>query len=217
MSDVMIIDTGLANLRSVEVALQRLGATTRRITDAHDLARATRVVLPGVGAFGAGMANLHARDLASSVRQRALAGLPTLAICLGLQLLCDGSDEAAGSRGLGAIPARVRRLPAAARVPNLGWCAVGGLDDDARTAGRGTRVHAYFAHSYAVPGADLERLHAGGWQTLTADHGGTFLAAARRRGVLACQFHPELSGEWGARLLRAWLDNPEQEMVPWRQ
>jgi len=211
MSDVMIIDTGLANVRSVEVALQRLGATTRRVTDPDDLARAARVVLPGVGAFGPGLANLHARNLASPLRQRALAGLPTLAVCLGLQLPCEGSDEAAGGRGLGVIPARVRRLPAAARVPNLGWCAVAG------SRGDGAEGYAYFAHSYAVPGADLERLRASGWQTLVADHGGPFLAAARRRGVLACQFHPELSGAWGARLLRAWLEDAEQEMAPWQR
>lgn len=213
MSDVMIIDTGLANLRSVEVALQRLGATTRRVTDPSALARAARVVLPGVGAFGPGLANLHERDLASSLRQRALAGLPTLAVCLGLQLLCEGSDEAVGGRGLGVIPARVRRLPAAARVPNLGWCAVADADGNAPH----DPAHAYFAHSYAVPGTDLGRLRAGGWQTLTADHGGLFLAAARRRGVLACQFHPELSGAWGARLLRAWLEDAEQEMAPWQR
>ncbi|MBK7671248.1 MAG: imidazole glycerol phosphate synthase subunit HisH [bacterium] len=211
MSEVMIIDTGIANVRSMEVALQRLGATTRLVADPDDLARAARVVLPGVGAFGPGLANLHTRNLASSLRQRALAGLPTLAVCLGLQLLCEGSDEAPGDRGLGVIPARVRRLPAAARVPNLGWCAVAG------SAGDGAGAHAYFAHSYAVPGGALERLHAGGWQTLAADHGGTFLAAARRGGVLACQFHPELSGAWGARLLRAWLENAEQEMAPWQQ
>jgi len=115
------------------------------------------------------------------------------------------------------IPARVRRLSAAARVPNLGWCAVADMDAASGAEAPRAPVHAYFAHSYAVPGADLERLRASGWQTLTADHGGLFLAAARRRGVLACQFHPELSGAWGARLLRSWLENAEQEMAPWQR
>jgi len=209
MREVAIIDTGLANVRSVEVALARLGADPRRIVEAVDLARADRVVLPGVGAFAPGMANLHRRDLASALRQRALAGRPTLAVCLGLQLLCEGSDEDPGGRGLGVIPGRVRRLPASARVPNMGWCTVANGDD--APAG-----HAYFAHSYAVPGGDLGRLRAGRWQVLTADHGGPFLAAARRGGVLACQFHPELSGPWGAGLLRTWLEDPEREEAPWR-
>ena len=209
MSEVMIIDTGLANVRSVEVALARLGAATRRVSDAVDLARADRVVLPGVGAFRPGMANLHGRDLASGLRQRALAGRPTLAVCLGLQLLCEGSDEDPGGRGLGVIPGRVRRLPQPVRVPNMGWCPVA----NGQAAATG---HAYFAHSYAVPGSDLGRLRASRWQVLTADHGGTFLAAARRDGVLACQFHPELSGAWGASLLRAWLEDPNREEAPWR-
>jgi imidazole glycerol phosphate synthase glutamine amidotransferase subunit len=208
MSDVTIIDTGLANVRSVEVALQRLGARVQRADGAEDVARAARVVLPGVGAFGPGMATLQRRDLASALRQRALAGRPTLAVCLGLQLLCDGSDEDPGGRGLGVLPARVRRLPAGQRVPNMGWCplANGGPD---------TVGHAYFAHSFAVQGADVERLRVSGWRVLTADHGGTFLAAARRGGVLACQFHPELSGAWGARLLSGWLNDDESEVAAW--
>lgn len=209
MNEVVIIDTGLANVRSVEVAFERLGAATRRVTDADDVSRAARVVLPGVGAFGAGIAGLHARGLAPVVRQRALAGLPTLAICLGLQLLCEGSDEDPDGRGLGVIPARALRLPRQARVPNMGWCAV--------TAAAGRRSgHAYFAHSYAVPGADCDCLRTSGWQVLLADHGGPFLAAARRRGVLACQFHPELSGAWGAALLKAWLVDPGKEDAPWQ-
>jgi imidazole glycerol phosphate synthase glutamine amidotransferase subunit len=209
MNEVRIIDTGLANVRSVEVALARLGAATRRVVDPADLARADRVVLPGVGAFRPGMANLHGLDLASALRQRALAGRPTLAVCLGLQLLCEGSDEDPGGRGLGVIPGRVRRLPPSVRVPNMGWCPVS-------NGGAAPAGHAYFAHSYAVPGSDLGRLQAGGWQVLSADHGGPFLAAARRGGVLACQFHPELSGAWGAGLLRAWLEDPAGKEAPWR-
>jgi len=209
-NEVMIVDTGLANVRSVEVALERLGATPRRTVAPTDLARARRVVLPGVGAFAPGIANLHARDLAAALGQRARAGLPTLAVCLGLQLLCEGSDEDPGGRGLGVIPARVRRLPQPVRVPNMGWCAV--TNGSAQPVG-----HAYFAHSYAVPGGDLERLRVAGWQMLTADHGGPFLAAARKGGVLACQFHPELSGAWGAELLRAWLEDAQKESAPWQR
>ncbi|MFN2372036.1 MAG: imidazole glycerol phosphate synthase subunit HisH [Candidatus Krumholzibacteriia bacterium] len=206
--EVLIIDTGLANVRSVEVAFARLGAATRRVTAPQDLARAERVVLPGVGAFAPGLASLEARGLAASLRQRALAGRPLLAVCLGLQLLCEGSDEDPGGRGLGVIPARARRLPAPARVPHMGWCAV--ANGTAAPLG-----HAYFAHSFAVPGADLDRLRAARWQLLVADHGGPFLAAARKGGVLACQFHPELSGRWGAALLRAWLEDADQEVAPW--
>lgn len=210
MRDVLLVDTGVANLRSVEVALQRLGASTRRAASPETVARAARVVLPGVGAFAAGMAALHDRDLVSVLRQRVLAGRPTLAVCLGLQLLCEGSDEDPGGRGLALLPVRARRLPRDVRVPNMGWCPVsnGGIDPIG---------HAYFAHSYAVPGDDLGRLRASGWDLLTADHGGPYLAAARRGGVLACQFHPELSGAWGAQLLEAWLDGADLEVAPWRR
>jgi imidazole glycerol phosphate synthase glutamine amidotransferase subunit len=210
MSEIVIVDTGVANLRSVEVALRRLGARTRRVAEPTAVARARSVVLPGVGAFGAGLSALHRHDLVSALRQRALAGRPTLAVCLGLQLLCEGSDEDPGGRGLGVLPVRVRRLPASERVPNMGWCAVS--NGAAEPSG-----HAYFAHSFAVPGSDLGRLRASGWELLTADHGGPYLAAASRGGVLACQFHPELSGTWGAEVLRNWLRPADKEVAPWQR
>jgi imidazole glycerol phosphate synthase glutamine amidotransferase subunit len=181
----------------------------RRAATAADLADAGHVVLPGVGAFDAGLAALRGRDLDAALRERVVAERPTLAICLGLQLLCFGSDEAPGVPGLGVLPTRVRRLPETVRTPNMGWCAV------VEAAG-GHVGWAYFAHSYAVPGDGARTLRAAGWRTLLIDHGGPRLAAARRGGVLACQFHPELSGGFGATLLANWLRDPGREEAPWR-
>jgi imidazole glycerol phosphate synthase glutamine amidotransferase subunit len=208
MKPVMIIDTGLANVRSVEVALQRLGAEVTRVTSPEDVARSPRLVLPGVGAFGPAMTRLDRDGLTAPLRQRLLAGRPTLAVCLGLQLLCEGSDEAPGRRGLGILPVRVRQLPADQRVPNMGWCPL----QNGRIQPVG---HAYFAHSFAVTGHDLGRLTASGWQLLTASHGVPYLAAARRQGVLACQFHPELSGSWGEALLASWLKQTPGKEQSW--
>lgn len=208
MISVMMIDTGLANLRSVEVALQRLGAEVRRVTDPEDIARCPRLVLPGVGAFGPALDRLDRDGLTIPLRQRLLAGRPTLAVCLGLQLLCEGSDEAPGRRGLGVLPVRVRALPADRRVPNMGWCPLQNGQADAVG-------HAYFAHSFAVTGPDLGRLKASGWRLLTARHGQPYLAAAARQGVLACQFHPELSGAWGENLLASWLAQDRGKELPW--
>ncbi len=210
MKDVFIIDTGLANLRSVEAALERLGCHPRRVRNATDVSKAIHLVLPGVGAFGPAMITLHRENLASALRQRVLAGRPTLAICLGLQLLCGGSDENPGIAGLGVLPARVSALPPGARVPNMGWLPLAGGRDHKEQG-----PHAYFAHSYAITAGESERLWVSGWQVLTANHGGPYVAAARKGAVLACQFHPELSGDWGQRLLAAWLDSSPGKEMSW--
>lgn len=203
MKDVVIVDTGLANIRSVEEALRRAGAAPRRAAATADVLGAAPVVLPGVGAFGPGMAALHRQGLAQPLRVRLLTGRPTLAVCLGLQLLCEGSDEAQGRRGLGVLPVHARRLDASGRVPHMGWCPV--------RSPAGASDHAYFAHSLAIPADEAGRLRACGWDVFLGERGDGFIAALRRGGVLACQFHPELSGAWGARLLRGWLDPDAKE------
>ncbi|MFH2052525.1 MAG: imidazole glycerol phosphate synthase subunit HisH [bacterium] len=204
MRDVMIIDTGLANVRSVQAALERVGARPRRVAEAAEIAAAEFVVLPGVGAFGPAMAELHRLGLAAPLRQRALSGGPLLGVCLGMQLLCEGSDEMPGVRGLAVLPVRVARLPAGVRTPHMGWTLVSGGDRPS---------HAYFAHSFAVAGEDAGRLAVSGWQVMTAGHPRPFVAGVQRGDVLACQFHPELSGDWGQDLLDAWLNGRTQEVA----
>lgn len=194
MSDVLIVDSGVANIASVMVAFQRLGATVRATSDSASVSRASRVVLPGVGAFGPAMGVLRSKGLDVAIRQAIDDGTPTLAICLGMQLLTEGSDESPGVAGLGVIPGTCRRLPDESRVPHLGWNAV--RADGGRVV---QSMDAAFANSYAL------RERPTGWHTAWTDHGAPFVSAVERENVAGCQFHPELSGVAGQQLLRRWL------------
>lgn len=193
VADVAVVRTGSANLASVLAALRRLGAVPRVVEDAGAVREAPRCVLPGVGYFSAAMARLQALGLVEALRERAQAGAPLLAICLGLQLLGSGSDESPGMAGLGVIAARARRLPDGVRVPQLGWNRVVPEGDGLVEEG-----FAYFANSFALREAPE------GWQSAHTTHGERFVAAIARGPQLACQFHPELSGRWGAALLERW-------------
>jgi len=193
--EVLIIPTGVANLASVRTGFERIGATVRVTRDAGGFAEARYVVLPGVGAFAAGMRQLHADGLVDTLRKRIENQRPTLAVCLGLQLLCAASEEDPGVEGLGVIDDTVSRFPETVLVPQLGWNEVE-PDADCALLESG---YAYFANSYRLVDAPA------GWRAAYADHGGRFVAALERGPVLACQFHPELSGAWGLALLRRWL------------
>ncbi len=196
---VHIVATGTANLASVQAAFARLGVATVLTTDPAVVERADRVVLPGVGALGAAMANLHAANLVEPLRQRIRSDRATLAICLGLQVLLDGSEESPGVAGLGVVPGTARRFQTAMPVPQLGWNRVlPGVGCTLIGAG-----FAYYANSFRLESAPSP---SSGWRTAWTDYAGPFVAALQRGNVLACQFHPELSGPWGAALLKAWLD-----------
>lgn len=193
---IALLDYGAGNLRSVAKALERSGLTVDVTSDPAGVRRADAVVLPGVGAFGAVAGVLDRLELRAPLGERFAAGRPTLGVCLGLQLLAEASDESPGAAGLGVLPATVRRLPDGVRVPHLGWNRV--------RAGDGCRIltdgAAYFANSYALEAVQ------GGWSGAAFEHGGTWVAALERGAVLACQFHPELSGAWGQALLGRWLE-----------
>jgi imidazole glycerol phosphate synthase glutamine amidotransferase subunit len=195
VSDVVIVDSGVANLASIAGAFRRLNAGVVVTADPAIIRDAARIVLPGVGAFGAGMAALRSRGLDTVIRDRASRGTPLLGICLGMQLLCEASEETPGVTGLGVIAGTCRRLPAQVRIPHLGWNSV-----SAETAARFvTTGVAAFANSYAL------RESPAGWTPAWATHGVPFVAALERGPILACQFHPELSGAYGAALLERWL------------
>lgn len=193
---VGIVDTGIANIASVNAALAALGVSSRAVRSAGDLAGISSLVLPGVGSFGAGMRRLTAEGLVTPLREWCRAERPLLAICLGMQLLCEGSDEAPGVAGLGTIPGRCVRLPPTVRVPHLGWNWVASTS----TARRVTPGYAAFANSYVLPDTD-EGLVAG-----RTAHGVEFVSAVETGSLLACQFHPELSSGWGRALLQQWFD-----------
>ncbi|MDA1266940.1 MAG: imidazole glycerol phosphate synthase subunit HisH [Planctomycetota bacterium] len=197
LPEVSIVATGLANTASVRAAFERLGVATRLVDDTFEVQRAQALVLPGVGAFAPAARALDDLGLRGALRQRIEENRPTLGICLGMQLFCAGSHEGVGARGLGLVPALVEPLPAGPPLPQLGWNRV--------EPGPGCALlepgWAYFAHTYCV-GEPPE-----GWNVATTEYGRTYVSAMELGRVLACQFHPELSGEWGAALLRRWLES----------
>jgi imidazole glycerol phosphate synthase glutamine amidotransferase subunit len=200
--EVCIVSTGTANVASVEAWLRRAGASPRVTLDPRDIDQAPALVLPGVGAFGAAMNELRSRGLVGSLRRRIELGRPTLAICLGMQLLMSSSDESPGVPGLGVIPGNARRLPYGVRVPHMGWNRV---ETSASSCLLQTGT-AYFANSFAVfdpPGS---------WAACRTDHGIRFISAIERGPVVACQFHPELSGAYGSSLLDRWLALASREV-----
>jgi len=196
---VTIVSTRIANIASVGAAFRRLGAEIDVTDDPRRLRTASRTVLPGVGSFDAGMESLRSRGLSDAIIERAERERPLLAVCLGMQLLCASSEEAPGTHGLGVIDAHVRRFAAGARTPQFGWNRVEPGPDSALIR----PGFAYYANSYRAADAP------DGWAPSTSEHGGPFVAALERGPVLACQFHPELSGEWGRALLTRWLVQKE--------
>jgi glutamine amidotransferase len=201
---IAIIDYGMGNLRSVEKALLKLGHAAEITSDPEAIRRAGRVILPGVGAFGAAMANLQRAEpgsepLAAVVREAVCSGKPFLGICLGMQLLLSRSEEQGEHRGLDLVPGEVVRFDfaddPALKVPHMGWNALRprpgcrlfeGLDE-------GTQV--YFVHSYYCRPRDPAVTAA--WST----HGVDFTAALGSGNVYGVQFHPEKSGAAGLRIL----------------
>ena len=193
--DVAVVATGTANTASVMAAFARLGAEPEVAVDPEEVALSDRVVLPGVGSFGAAIAEIDRLGMRQALRERLWEGRPTLAICVGMQLLAISSEESDGALGLEIFDEPVRRFPETVLVPQLGWNRVE-AGPECRYVGDGW---AYFANSYRLGSVP------DGWVAATADHGGRFVAALERGEVLACQFHPELSGTWGRSVLAGWL------------
>lgn len=193
--DVLIVPTGTANIASVQAAFRRLDRASRLASRGEDILRADHVVVPGVGTFGASMARLRAAGFEEALRERLVAGRPTLGFCVGLQVMGASSDESPGVAGLGLIPAHVGRFPDTVRVPQFGWNRI--------MPEPGCRIlqpgFAYFANSYRIATPPE------GCVVAMADHGGPFVAGFEMEGVVACQFHPELSGAFGRDLLGRWL------------
>lgn len=198
-ADVLVVPTGTANTASVLAAFRRLDAQPRLCDDPDALRCGSFVVLPGVGAFATAMQRLDDLLLRDVLRRRIEEGEPTLAICLGMQLLCGASEESPGAQGLGLVPRTVTRFRGDMRVPQLGWNSVEPVRSELIEPG-----HAYFANAFRLE--DMPD----GWAGATTRYGGRFVSALERGSVLACQFHPELSGAWGQRLLARWLERGKE-------
>jgi imidazole glycerol-phosphate synthase subunit HisH len=212
---VSLIDYGAGNLHSVAKALAAAGVPAHRTGDPGEAAAADALVLPGQGHFGQVMAAFRASGFEGVVRDHLEAGRPFLGICVGLQLLMEGSEEAPGVAGLGLLPGRVVRFPAGAEsVPHMGWNTLHPWGGSPLLAGIAEGAHAYFAHSYLVAFDDVDlATPAVAAATAARDGGGTvsgaftqhgptrFLSAVSRGAVHATQFHPEKSQGVGLRLL----------------
>ena len=194
---VAIIDSGGANIASVLFALDRLGYSASLTTAPDDIRSAERVILPGVGAAADAMQRLRDSGLVDLIRDLTQ---PVLGICLGMQLLADGSEEE-DVDCLGVIPGIARRLRVAdgLPVPNMGWCPVSRTEDTPLLEGIGDGSYFYFVHSYALP---VSR-----FTLATARHTDDFSAVIGRDNFVAAQFHPERSSADGARLLRNFLES----------
>jgi len=195
---IAILDYGAGNLRSVQNTLGEIGARYTLAGDAEGLRRADKIILPGVGHFGQLLRSLDAMRVRETLIARIREGVPFLGICLGLQALFDGSDEAPEIRGLGLFSGTVRRFAQDARVPHMGWNDLDVEPDSKLLAGVGPRPFVYFAHSYYVPLCDAAKAVC----TYTVP----YTAALESGNVFGVQFHPEKSGALGLKIVRNFIE-----------
>lgn len=195
---IALVDYGAGNLPSVERAFRRLGATTVRVTAPQEFASAAAIVLPGVGHFAALSRALVAQRLIEPLQKALVSGVPFLGICLGMQALYEGSEEAPREAGLGFLPGMVFRLPRDVKLPHMGWNELRRTGSSALLGPDTESARFYFAHSYAAP--------VGGKATAVCDHGAEFAAIVEDQRRFGVQFHPEKSGEAGLSLLKRFLE-----------
>lgn len=210
---ITIIDYGVGNLLSVQRAFEHCGAVTVLAHSPREIAAAERLVLPGVGAFAEGMAELRKKNLVGAVRDFARSGRPLLGICLGMQMLASVSEEFGEYEGLDIIPGRVRAIPRESvdrrplKSPHIGWSDLktpaGGTWNNSILSDTPTLTPVYLVHSYAVDpdnAADvLAQCEYGGWRVTSAIRNGN---------TFGCQFHPEKSGLAGLRILANFMARP---------
>jgi glutamine amidotransferase len=197
VTTVAILDYGMGNLRSVARAVEHVGGKPDVSDEPAAVARADALVVPGVGHFGACMRNLRERGLDRAIRRFAATGRPVFGVCLGMQVLLEGSEESE-EPGLGLLPGRAARLPGDVRVPHMGWNTVAWTAPHPYVDPLPEDVPFYFVHSYA-PAADADATVG------VTEHGRTFASALARANVFATQFHPEKSGRAGVALYGAFV------------
>jgi len=192
---ICILDYGMGNLRSVEKALEYVGATATIASDPETIRAADGLILPGVGAFPKAMAGVRGLDMDELIAERRDAGVPVLGICLGLQLLFDSTTELGGAEGLGLLPGSVEELEAPGlKVPHIGWSPVRWESESRLVEGIESETPFYHVHSFA-PRPQPDDIVG------TAVYGARFASVAERDNVFGVQFHPEKSSAAGLRLL----------------
>jgi len=208
---VAVVDYRMGNLRSLATSLERAGACVRIVTGPEGLEGADGLLLPGVGAFGPAMANLAEQKLLDPVLEWARADRPFLAICVGMQLLFEESNEKSKResnvegvhKGLGLVPGRVTRLPDGLRVPEMGWNTID-LTPAASESAYGEALtdggYYYYAHSYCAQAAGTDAVLA------TTTYGVTFASVVGRGNMIGTQFHPEKSAQVGFRLIARFVE-----------
>jgi len=195
---VTLVDYGAGNLPSVERAFRCLGAKTERVTEPEHLAGAAAIVLPGVGHFAALSRALVAQRMFDPLQEALARGVPFLGICLGMQALYEGSEEARGEPGLGFLPGMALRLSPETKLPHMGWNELKWIGHSVLLTEQTEFAHFYFAHSYAAP-VSRET-------TAVCEHGREFAAIVEDENRYGVQFHPEKSGEAGLNLLKRFLE-----------
>lgn len=201
---ILIIDYGMGNIGSLRNMFRRIGFDTYVASDAQSILRAPKFLLPGVGAFDAAMQRIHQQGLAEAIRERAIRdGAPALGVCLGMQLLTNGSEEGKLA-GLGLIPGRAHRFipDQQMKVPHMGWNLVEKSTPSPLTAELPADSRFYFVHSYHVAVEDPRH------SILKTDYGVRFDAAIQNGNVYGVQFHPEKSHRFGMALLKAFAELP---------
>jgi imidazole glycerol-phosphate synthase subunit HisH len=197
--NIALIDYGAGNVPSVERAMQKLGATTRRVTQREELSAAKAIILPGVGHYAAMIRALDTQDLRTALLAAISGRVPFLGICLGLQALYASSEEAPTLAGLGLFDGVVKSLPNTVKLPHMGWNRLRAVKESPLLEGLNDSDYFYFAHTFAVTDTLADAV-------ATCEHGTSFTAVLQRNNIFATQFHPEKSGDAGARFLKNFLE-----------
>lgn len=199
---VTMIDYGASNIRSAQKAFEFVGAEVRLTDDPEVITRAEKLVLPGVGAFGAGIAKLRDKNLPQAIQKAVGNGTPLLGICLGMQFLFEESDELGIHQGLGLLPGYVTRFNLAnkdLKVPHIGWNQINHDEDHPLLTGVPCGAHTYFVHSYYCRPADDKSVIA------NTDYGRPFASIVGLGNVYGLQFHPEKSQKRGLQILKNYV------------
>ena len=202
MNDVILIDAGTGNLRSVQKALESLGAAVLRTDDPSKVLTGRKVILPGVGAFGEFMAGLRARGLEGAIKGIAQRDVPLLGICVGMQALFDVGEEMGQHAGLGLLPGVVTRFAESlpVKIPHTGWNQIQVKAAEVLFSGITSGTYVYFNHSFYCQPENPSDIAA------TTDHGITYACAVQSQNMYGVQFHPEKSQRVGLQILKNFLE-----------